>query len=83
MKTKILLFAFLLLASIAQGAVLTVSNSVANPGQYNLLPAAITAAQAFDTIYVHGTSAQRMRWFKKGFDTGYMKQGDTFKAESL
>ncbi len=33
--------------------------------------------------FTHGTSAQRMRWFKKGFDTGDINQGDTFKAESL
>lgn len=33
--------------------------------------------------FTHGTSAQRMRWFKKGFDTGDMKQGDTFNASSL
>lgn len=33
--------------------------------------------------FTHGTSAQRMRWFKKGFDTGDIKQGDTFKADVL
>lgn len=33
--------------------------------------------------FTHGTSAQRMRWFKKGFDTGDIKQGDTFKAAVL
>lgn len=33
--------------------------------------------------FTHGTSAQRMRWFKKGFDTGDLKQGDTFNATSL
>lgn len=33
--------------------------------------------------FTHGTSAQRMRWFKKGFDTGDIKQGDTFKADAL
>lgn len=33
--------------------------------------------------FTHGTSAQRMRWFKKGFDTGDLKQGDTFSATSL
>ena len=33
--------------------------------------------------FTHGTSAQRMRWFKKGFDTGDLSQGDTFNAESL
>ncbi|HCX75208.1 MAG TPA: flagellar biosynthesis protein FlgM, partial [Algoriphagus sp.] len=33
--------------------------------------------------FTHGTSAQRMRWFKKGFDTGDLSQGDTFSAKSL
>ncbi|GGK23377.1 metalloprotease [Yeosuana aromativorans] len=33
--------------------------------------------------FTHGTSAQRMRWFKKGFDTGDLSQGDTFSAPSL
>lgn len=28
--------------------------------------------------FTHGTSAQRMKWFKKGFDTGDIEQGDTF-----
>jgi predicted metalloprotease len=31
--------------------------------------------------FTHGTSAQRMYWFKKGYDTGDVKQGDTFNAE--
>ena len=33
--------------------------------------------------FTHGTSAQRMYWFKKGFETGDMKQGDTFSDPSL
>jgi uncharacterized protein len=33
--------------------------------------------------FTHGTSAQRMYWFKKGFDTGDINQGDTFAAEDL
>lgn len=33
--------------------------------------------------FTHGTSAQRMRWFKKGFETGDLSQGDTFSASSL
>jgi uncharacterized protein len=28
--------------------------------------------------FTHGTSKQRMYWFKKGFDTGDLSQGDTF-----
>ncbi len=33
--------------------------------------------------FTHGTSAQRMYWFKKGFETGDIKQGDTFNAARL
>ena len=33
--------------------------------------------------FTHGTSQQRMYWFKKGFETGDMKQGDTFNDPSL
>lgn len=29
--------------------------------------------------FTHGTSEQRMYWFKKGFDSGDLRQGDTFK----
>ncbi len=31
--------------------------------------------------FTHGTSKQRMYWFKKGFDTGDITQGDTFNEE--
>ncbi|WP_199117925.1 neutral zinc metallopeptidase [Pedobacter sp. ASV28] len=33
--------------------------------------------------FTHGTSAQRVFWFKKGFETGDIKQGDTFNSASL
>jgi hypothetical protein len=33
--------------------------------------------------FTHGTSAQRMYWFKKGYDTGDMNQGNTFATENL
>lgn len=33
--------------------------------------------------FTHGTSEQRLRWFKKGYDTGDIRQGDTFNASSL
>jgi predicted metalloprotease len=31
--------------------------------------------------FTHGTSAQRMYWFKKGFQTGDLSQGNTFESE--
>lgn len=33
--------------------------------------------------FTHGTSEQRVRWFKKGLDTGDIDQGDTFRAAVL
>ena len=33
--------------------------------------------------FTHGTSAERMYWFKKGYDTGDINQGDTFSATDL
>ena len=30
--------------------------------------------------FTHGTSEQRMHWFNRGFKSGDIKQGDTFKA---
>jgi predicted metalloprotease len=33
--------------------------------------------------FTHGTSAQRVYWFKKGFETGDITQGDTFNDPSL
>ena len=33
--------------------------------------------------FTHGTSQQRMYWFKKGFQTGDMNQGDTFNSPDL
>ena len=33
--------------------------------------------------FTHGTSAQRMRWFMKGYQTGDYRQGDTFNAATL
>jgi hypothetical protein len=29
--------------------------------------------------FTHGTARQRMAWFKKGFESGLIKEGDTFK----
>jgi uncharacterized protein len=33
--------------------------------------------------FTHGTSQQRMYWFKKGYETGDMNQGDTFNSPDL
>lgn len=33
--------------------------------------------------FTHGTSEQRMRWFKKGYESGDVNQGDTFNTSNL
>ncbi|WP_256013614.1 KPN_02809 family neutral zinc metallopeptidase [Desertivirga xinjiangensis] len=33
--------------------------------------------------FTHGTSAQRVKWFRKGFTTGELRQGDTFSTDEL
>jgi uncharacterized protein len=33
--------------------------------------------------FTHGTSAQRMKWFKLGYDTGDLSYGDTFNVSDL
>jgi uncharacterized protein len=33
--------------------------------------------------FTHGTSEQRQRWFRKGFETGDLNQGDTFNTTNL
>jgi uncharacterized protein len=33
--------------------------------------------------FTHGTSAQRMSWFRKGFTTGDVNQGDTFDKDAV
>jgi uncharacterized protein len=64
-------------------------NNILEPGD---IEEALTAANAIGDdrlqkqsqgyvvpdAFTHGTSEQRMYWFKKGFDTGDIEQGDTF-----
>jgi len=33
--------------------------------------------------FTHGTSEQRLRWFRKGYETGDIRQGDTFNTRAL
>jgi predicted metalloprotease len=40
----------------------------------------LTGGRVSPDNFTHGTSAQRMYWFKKGFETGDVRQGDTFNS---
>lgn len=42
-----------------------------------------STGQVVPDAFTHGSSAQRMYWFKKGYETGDIKQGDTFNAPDL
>lgn len=42
-----------------------------------------TAGYVVPDSFTHGTSEQRLRWFKKGYETGDMRAGDTFNARDL
>ncbi|MBC7744077.1 MAG: neutral zinc metallopeptidase [Flavobacterium sp.] len=42
-----------------------------------------TQGEVVPDAFTHGTSEQRMRWFKKGYETGDISQGDTFNAKNL
>jgi len=33
--------------------------------------------------FTHGTSEQRVRWFRRGLETGDVTKGDTFMADAL
>ena len=42
-----------------------------------------TQGYVVEDAFTHGSSAQRTRWFKRGYDTGSMKACDTFNADRL
>jgi len=39
-----------------------------------------TSGRIVPDAFTHGTSKQRMDWFKKGYKSGDLKQGDTFSG---
>lgn len=39
----------------------------------------MTQGRVMPDAFTHGTSKQRMYWFKKGYETGDMQQGNTFE----
>lgn len=43
----------------------------------------LTGGRVPKSAFTHGTSEQRMRWFRRGFETGDVGQCDTFNAANL
>jgi predicted metalloprotease len=41
-----------------------------------------TLGQSNERNFTHGSSAQRMRWFRRGFDSGDARQCDTFAVQN-
>jgi hypothetical protein len=42
-----------------------------------------TQGRVVPESFTHGSSAQRVRWFKRGMDTGKVSACDTFAARTL
>ena len=42
-----------------------------------------TQGRVVPDSFTHGTSAQRVRWFRKGLQSGKLDDGDTFNADEL
>ena len=42
-----------------------------------------TRGYAAPDSFTHGSSEQRVRWFKRGYDSGSMSDCDTFNADTL
>lgn len=42
-----------------------------------------TSGRVVPDSFTHGTSEQRLRWFRKGYESGDMRQGDTFATSNL
>ena len=42
-----------------------------------------TTGTVMPDSFTHGTSEQRLRWFRRGYETGDMRQGDTFNTTNL
>jgi predicted metalloprotease len=66
---------------IEQGDVEAALNSASAVGDDRLQRQAHAAV--VPDAFTHGSSAQRVRWFKRGLESGSLKQCDTFSAESL
>ena len=42
-----------------------------------------TQGRVVPESFTHGSAAQRMRWFKRGMESGDFRQCDTFRTDTL
>ena len=66
---------------LQQGDIESALNAAASVGDDTLQKSA--RGYAVPDSFTHGTSAQRSRWFKAGFQSGDIKSCDTFSAQTL
>jgi hypothetical protein len=67
-----------MLNTIEQGDLEEALNAAASVGDDNLQMK--YEGRIVPDAFTHGTSAQRKEWFRRGWETGDMEQGDTFRA---
>jgi uncharacterized protein len=67
-----------MLKSVESGDIEEAMNAAASVGDDNL--ELKYQGRIIPDSFTHGTSAQRRKWFKKGYATGDFEQGDTFNS---
>jgi predicted metalloprotease len=58
---------------------ISATGECAEPDRHDVVPDCYIVPDSF----THGSSAQRVHWFRLGLETGDLRQGDTFKARDL
>jgi len=64
--------------ALEEGDIAEAMNAANQIGDDNLQKK--STGQVVPDAFTHGSSAQRMYWFKKGYETGDLQQGNTFES---
>jgi predicted metalloprotease len=67
-----------MLSTLEEGDIDEAINAAAAVGDDRLQK--MSSGRVVPDAFTHGTSSQRKEWFRKGWETGDLKQGDTFSA---
>lgn len=68
-----------MLNTLEEGDIQEALNAAAAVGDDNLQK--MSTGRVVPDAFTHGSSAQRMEWFRKGYETGNFDQGDTFSGK--